>query len=205
MLSFVADAHLKLSLRSDGRLVPETDTDRTILDELAATRIHMSMFGKISMRTFSIRTLDNTQLSALLSRRTGLHLYQEAMLLDRPVARYRELWRVLESAFGCTDDELINVLANYEPARQLKFDDVELKRLLVLRGRASHAASRAGINELRSVNVDVSDRIGRLAALVEQVILTKKSWGFPTTAVERLAPLTGFVDASGAITLFQRS
>ena len=51
--------------------------------------------GIISIRTFAIGSLDQTILSGLMARRDGLHLYREAMLLDRDVAKFRELWRVL--------------------------------------------------------------------------------------------------------------
>ena len=42
-----------------------------------------------------------------------------------------------------------------------------------------------------------ADELPRLKNLVERVILTKKSWGYPTRAVEELARLQGYVGSNG--------
>ncbi len=126
-----------------------------------------------------------------------MRLYSDAVKLPLEVAQFRELWRVLESAFARSDDELVKLLTSYPPAQQLAFDDAELQDLLVLRGRASHAQSKAGVLELIAVERDCGKRLGRLKSLVERVILTKEHWGYPTVGVEELAPLQAYVGPHG--------
>jgi hypothetical protein len=95
----------------------------------------------------------------------------------------------------------------YPAATRLKFDRDELERLRVLRGRASHAQSRAkaGKQELVDVERDCARAIPRLKTLVERVILTKKSWGYPTIDVEELTPVQAYTTADGVVVLLQRT
>jgi hypothetical protein len=122
-----------------------------------------------------------------------LRIYADALKLGTGAARFRELWRVLESAFNRQDDELVALLADYPPARAMAFSRDELKQLLVLRGKASHAASRAGVKQLLAVERECSHRLARLKNLAERVILTKRSWGYPTRGVDELVPLSAYV------------
>src|SRR5205085_9366951 len=110
---------------------------------------------------------------------------------------------ILEAAFGKRDDELVALLAKYEPARKLDFDEAEVKQLLVLRGRASHAQSSAGIKELVYVDQECSKQLPRLKNLCERVILTKKDWGYPTIAADELLPLTSFVEPANRLVIFR--
>jgi hypothetical protein len=71
------------------------------------------------MRSFSLSKATDNTITDLLPRRVGLRLYANAMKADLAVAQFRELWRILEAAFGKRDDELVARLANYEPAREL--------------------------------------------------------------------------------------
>lgn len=204
-LAFLTGVGMSLAVRGDDqdRLIPDNQHDSDLLAEFGTDRIHREYHALLNIRTFSLGAIDRHTIERLLERRAGLHLFHEAMHLERPVAKYRELWRVLESAFGCQNDDLVDLLADYAPARELKFTRDELKVMLVLRGRASHAATKGGVNELRAATAKAERAIGRLACLVEQVILTKKSWGCPTMDVERYAPLTSFVGPEGAVNLFR--
>jgi hypothetical protein len=159
-----------------------------------------------SIRTFSGMVHgDNVRL--LLERAPGVRLYADAMKLPLAVARFRELWRVLESAFASVEDGLVERLAVYPAAPQLKFDRDELECLRVLRGRASHAQSRAkaGKQELVDVERDCARAIARLKTLVERVILTKKSWGYPMIDVEELSPVQAYTTADGVVVSLQRT
>ncbi len=104
------------------------------------------------MRSFSTGGITTKTITDLLPKRIGLRLYANAMKANLAVAQFREFWRVLEAAFGTRDYPLVTLLAKYEPAKKLGFDEAEMKQLLLLRGRASHAQSRAGIKELISVD-----------------------------------------------------
>ncbi len=138
-----------------------------------------------------------------MSRCVGLRLYANAMQADLAVAQFRELWRILEAAFGKHDDELVTLLTKYEPARKLRFDEAEVKQLLVLRGRASHAQSSAGIKELVYVDQECRKQLPRLKNLCERVILTKKDWGYPTVGTDELLPLAGFIGPANNIIKFK--
>ncbi|MEJ7742763.1 MAG: hypothetical protein WKF73_09585 [Nocardioidaceae bacterium] len=96
-------------------------------------------------------------------------------------------WKILESAFGLTDGGLLDKLAEYEPIQNL-IGDGDLMAWLVLRGRASHAQSRVGTKELIAVERSCESEIWKLKKIVERVIITKKSWGYPTTAWEERLP-----------------
>ena len=154
-------------------------------------------------QTFSLPRVDDQTLDALARKEAGMALYAEALLLQEPIGTFREFWKVLESAFAAKDAQLIRCLSEYTPAEQLGFTQTELRGLHTLRGRASHAESRYGLDEHESVLAETSSRLARLKCLAEQVILTKKTWGVRTTECERLAPVSAFIDANGGEVLIR--
>jgi hypothetical protein len=85
----------------------------------------------------------------------------------------------------------------------LEFDDDELSKLHILRGRASHPESSAGLEEYQSVSEKVGGLLPRLESLVVEVLLTKKTWGSKGLVVERLAPLRTYVNKDGVPVLVQ--
>jgi hypothetical protein len=113
------------------------------------------------------------------------------------VAQFREFWRVLESAFGVLDEELVAAVTNFPPAQAMEFRADELRQLLILRGRASHAASKGEVHELTRVERECSQRLPRLKNLAERVIATKATWGYPTAGVNELLPLTAYIGPPG--------
>ena len=173
------------SLRST--LLPDSASDESVLRGFGAAyedrglRLEMSM-----VHTVSVPSLVDF-VAKLLPKRAGLALYHGSLEVRHPTAEFRELWRVLESAFGRDGEALSALIAGYQPAVELKFDLPELESLRAVRGRASHAASRAGLRELQAVNAEVRSRIGRLRSLAIHVILTKTDWGHPTTGYDRVA------------------
>jgi hypothetical protein len=196
-VTFLTDMPLVLSRPiHEDRFVPENDDEQKLLARLGTDEPYHETGVRALSRTFSAE-VDADGVSALLTRPAGVRLYADAVHLTLDVARFRELWRVLESAFAKSDDDLVQLLAAYPPARQLGFDVKELADLRVLRGRASHAQSKAGVSELIAVEQECGRRVVRLKNLVERVILTKKSWGYPTVGVEELAPLAAYVGPAG--------
>ncbi|MCW3002615.1 MAG: hypothetical protein JWQ20_1913 [Conexibacter sp.] len=196
-LAFLTDVPLhSRALRGADRFVAETTEDQQLLERFGTDQRHIETGLRLTSRTFSA-TVDADAVRLLLDRSAGLRLYSDALKLSLAVARYRELWRVLESAFQRRDDELIQLLAAFSPARAMRFTEEELKGMLILRGRASHAQSKAGQQELIDVERECGEKVARLKNLVERVVLTKKSWGYPSTGVEELAPLRAFVRADG--------
>lgn len=193
-LSFLTDTPLQLvgSLEQD-RFVPENDTDRKTLQDLGTDEPAYDTATTIQVRSFNDVPITAELIQGLVARRAGLRLYADALKLSSRVAEFRDLWRTLESAFGVQDNDLITALLSYPPAQEMGFDRTELRALLVLRNRASHAASRSGLQELVTVEHDCEQQLARLKNLVERVILTKRTWGYRTAGVEELLPLGNYI------------
>jgi hypothetical protein len=98
---------------------------------------------------------------------------------------------------------LVGLLASYPPATQLGFDRQELRDLLTLRGRASHADSRTALQELIRTDKDCATRVDRLNTLVERVLLTKKDWGTMALEVDEMAPVQAYINADGTPVFIQ--
>jgi hypothetical protein len=176
-LTFLTDVPISLSRPPlEDAFIAETTEESELLHGFGTDKPFWATSANPSIRTFSGMVHgDNVRL--LLERAPGVRLYADAMKLPLAVARFRELWRVLESAFALVEDRLVERLAVCPAATQLKFDRDELERLRVRRGRASHAQSRAkaGKQELVDVERDCARAIPRLKTLVERVILTKRA------------------------------
>jgi hypothetical protein len=154
----------------------------------------------IESRTTSIS--DRT-LSRLVERGVGVRLYSDALRSPFAPARFRDFWRVLESAFNRRDNALVEALSDYQPAKQLGFEKEELRALLVLRGRASHAATQPEKSLDEAINIvrECNEALPRLMKLAERVVLTKKSWGYRTAAVDEILPLRSFPNRAGGTTI----
>jgi hypothetical protein len=203
-LSFLSDTTLGLSVagRVDDDVEPDDAEDEALLERLGTRQRYRRTGATFATRTVQ-PNVDTQAVGALLDRASGVRIYAMALALGTSSARFRELWRVLEAAFQLKDSALIRRLADYEPARQLAFDRDELKELHTLRGRASHAESRSGVHELEHVERECGTRVARLKCLAERVILTKASWGSPTTGVNELSPLLAYVRRDGGVVYAQ--
>lgn len=203
-LTFLTDVPIALSSpHGKNGFVPETDEDRELLERLGTDLPYRTGYALVSMRSFSLSGATDETITTLMSKHSGLHLYANAMQANLAAAQFRELWRVLEAAFGKRDEELVALLTKYEPAKELRFDEAEIRRLLVLRGRASHGQSKAGIKELVFVDKECASQLPRLKNLCERVILTKKDWGYPTVGTDELLPLAGFIGPANSIVMFK--
>jgi hypothetical protein len=203
-LSFLSDTTLELSVRGrvDDDVVPDDAEDEALLERLGTRRRYRQTGATFETRTVQPKA-DTEAVGALLDRTSGVRIHAMALALGTSSARFRELWRVLEAAFQLKDNDLIQRLAEYGPVRQLGFDRDELRELHTLRGRASHAESRSGVHELEHVERECAARVARLKCLAERVILTKKSWGSPTTGIEELSPLLAYVQRDGGVVYVQ--
>lgn len=98
------------------------------------------------------------------------------------------------------------LLANNQPAptrRREGFDHGELRGLRLLRGRASHTQSKAGVQESITFVHECSRRLARVSDPVELVSLTNNTWGsLRATLVEELAPLHAYASRNGAYVIF---
>ncbi|WP_420645650.1 hypothetical protein [Candidatus Leptofilum sp.] len=206
ILSFLIDVPIRFSHRiGNDQLIVETEEDRQKLDLLGTSRIYQRMSVSLSLRSVSLSTMVDDALEKLYQRGLGVALYRQALLLQEPIGVYREFWKVLESAFGAKDRRLIQLLSKYKPASNIGFSEEELRGLLILRGRASHAESKKGVHEFHDTNSQISEALPRLKSLVEQVIVTKKTWGTPTLETDRVAELVGYTNEDGTPILYQSS
>src|SRR5260370_16449492 len=95
-------------------VIAATPEDEKQLNELGTTNV----WGGPTFAIGTFRTVQEPSsplVGALLRNKAGLMIYADAVALHRPVARFRELWRVLESAFGLEGDKLVARLAAYAP------------------------------------------------------------------------------------------
>lgn len=198
-LTFLTDAVFQVNV-AGRELIPETEKDEAALSALGTRRVHVDTALVINTRTFN-PIVDPDAIKGLIPKTVGLRLYADAVALPTDVARFRELWRCLESAFGVKNARLLRVLAEYAPALEIGFDEKELDELHVLRGQISHAESRTGLDELLRAGDEASKRVPRLKSLVERVILTKRNWGMRDTAVEELTPAVSWISSDGGIVL----
>jgi hypothetical protein len=204
-LAFLADATLtrSRSMENMDTLIAETPEDAALLDTFGTSNVYVILGSSPSIRTFSAQ-IDGDAVMALLPKAPGLRLYADSLRAAHSVAQFRDLWRVLESAFGAGGRRLVELMSAYWPAVQIGFTRTELDRLYVLRGRASHAQSRAGLDEILAVEREVQGSVERLKSLVERVIVTKEPWGAADLAHRELLPPTSWVGPGGSIVLIQR-
>lgn len=204
VLSFLTDVPIRLSHKLGGdSLIAESEQDNELLRAMDTNQVFESLRAHPSVRSFSLPKVSYESLELLANKEVGLALYSQALVISNSVGTFREFWKVLESAFGTKNDDLVDLLTEYDPAIQLGFGEAELKQLLVMRGRASHAESSAGIDEYYLVRAETSAKSARLKCLVEQVLLTKKTWGIPTLETEPIADISGFIDAEGNIVQYR--
>ena len=203
-LSFLVDKPLQMRPQGRSRLVSETQKESELLAQIGSDEPFSATGARISMRTVSLEVNANNIQALLDGPRVGVRLYADALRLPLSTSKFRELWRVLESAFGQKDASLIQSLASFKPAVQLKFDESELNELLTLRGRASHAETKKPDVELTRVENLCQERLPRLFSLVERVILTKKTWGARSGGVRKPAPpVMSYVGKNGEAVVIQ--
>jgi hypothetical protein len=203
-LSFLTDISLHCRHTGRGLLVPEDQKDADLIEGVGSDEPFSATSLKTSIRTVSL-VVDAENVQTLIGGpRIGVRLYADALRLSLPTSQFREFWRVLESAFGQKDKALVKSLAEYKPAKEIKFDAEELKDLLTLRGRASHAETSAPDVELSRVEGLCDDKLPRLRSLVERVILTKQTWGAPSGGVHNPAPpVMSYVNKNGGVVLIK--
>jgi hypothetical protein len=203
LLAFMTDVPLRFAKKIGARLVPENATDEATLQQLGTNHVLPKLATSMSTRSFLPSEITEDRFQVLAAKQHGVALYAEALLVGEPVAVFRGLWMVLESAFAEKDQKLLALLSEYEPARVLKFTKPELKALLILRGRISHAESKAGVIEYKGGRKEAERQLPRVKCLVEQVLVTKKNWGAKDLDTERLASVAAYLEPTGTIVFIQ--
>jgi hypothetical protein len=196
-LTFILDTPLRNDSLPGGSLISECADDDVVLASLKNRPVFVDLRGEIAIKAPSFEAITPYAMKQLLSKEVGLAIYSDALHISTEIGKFRELWKVLESAFGQKDTALLKSLGNFTPVAELGFDATELKNLHILRGRASHAESSAGLNEYKKISSEVAERLSRLKCLVDQILLTKQSWGNKGTGIDRLADLKTYVREDG--------
>jgi hypothetical protein len=200
--AFITDSPMRYSVRGRS-LIPECPEDEALFERFGTRFVYPSLTMSGSMRSFLLESLTPEFLSALIAKEPALAMYARALEHGDSAASYRELWRILESAFGAKDRKLVAALARFEPATGMEFTTQELKALLTLRGRASHLNSKKGRREYQAVRHETDKQLPRLKSLVEQVVLTKRNWGADDVDIEPLLRLEAYVNPKGEVTLLR--
>jgi hypothetical protein len=205
-LSFLMAQSLSVRAEGRSRLISESPAEGELLASVGSDEPYSATGARLSIGTASLEVSAGNVEALMDGPRIGVRLYADALRLSLDTSRFRELWKVLESAFNAKGRALTESLAAYEPARQMGFDEVELEHLRNLRGRASHAETSAPDKELRLVENECNKLLPRLLCLAERVILTKKSWGSRSGGVrDRPPPLMSYIDKGGGVVLIKRS
>lgn len=181
-IAYLLDCALKLGPRTSGsRLIPESSADAQMIEDWGTDRLQrrLTLHTRVRART----GLTRTAIEALLARSVGVQHYVDALSADSSSMTFRELWRVLESAFDRIDDRLVDLLSQYQPVVKRGNTREQIHALYVLRGRASHSNAKYQSVALESECFQSLDRLRRIA---ESVIETKENWGMPTTGTAEI-------------------
>lgn len=203
-IAFLTRTPLSLRGRADSgpELYPESDEDAQVLDTFGTRRV-TRVFGARGGAWMRLPLVPQN-LIALSERPSGIRLYADALKMGTSTGKLRELWKVLEAAFGQKDDELVDSLSRCSAATDMEFTRDELRELLVLRGRASHAYSRADLAEIVAVEHQADEVLDRIQGLAEALIVRKKDWAVRTVAIEPSSPRYPYVQRDGVPVFFVR-
>lgn len=184
-IAFLTDIPLTLGAAFHlSRFEAEDGEDETVLREFGTADVFTSAAAQVVRRAFLDEPLTGDRLEWLLHRPLGVRLYADAIRANSVAGEFRDLWAVLESAFGAQGESLVAALAAYGPATALGFDETSLEALMTLRDRASGAAAQGGVEDVLRVERECRARRSGLKLLVERVILTKRAWGSADDGVE---------------------
>ena len=184
-IAFLTDIPLTIGTAFHlSRFDPEDGEDEAVLREFGTADVFVGTSAQPVRRAFLDEPLTGERLEWLLHRPLGVRLYADAIRANSVAAEFRDLWDVLESAFGERGPNLVAALAAYGPAAALGFDAASLQALMDLRNRASGAASQGDLADVLRVERECRARRSGLKLLVERVILTKHAWGSSDGGVE---------------------
>lgn len=201
-ISFITEVPLRLSRKTwYPDLIVEGDLDVALLDSLG-TRLVASGLDRGSPGLGSTLPLIPQNVAFLSDRVAGVRLFADALKTGTSAGLFRELWRVFESGFGKRDKDLIALLSTCEVATDMEFTDHELNELLVLRGRASYAQSKAALSEVVAVERESSRVVNRVERLAVALILRKVNWGDQTLAVHQPPRPLPFVRRDGSVVMY---
>jgi hypothetical protein len=177
------------------RFEPDSDEDLLLLRDLRGSPDTPFRVGG------GIEVFDTPRIGAsfvqALANRGFIRPYADVMRAGGSAAKFKELWRTLELAFQAHGPSLVELLVDFSPTQRLGFDRAELEALRAIRGRISHASSRAGLGEFSRANHDADKHLGRLWSLVDWVILSKRD-ASQSLEVDELQPLAAYIGRDGS-------
>lgn len=201
--AFISRTPLSLFGKSDEpELMSEGEDDEQLLQRLGTRSVLRRFESRSSVASRLPLVAQN--ITALSERRSGIRLYADALQMGTDSGRLRELWRVLEAAFAQQGEDLVRLVAACPAAQDLEFTQAELSTLRALRGRASHAGSRDGAEEVARVEQAAAEAVPRVQGLAEALIVRKSEWGTASVEVERSSPRYPYVRRNGTVVIFRQ-
>jgi hypothetical protein len=201
-IAFITRTAVTVSRKSfEEELIAEDEEDAACLDGLGAQHAVSKLSGG-SPAVWTNWPLVSENISFLCTRPGAVRLYADALTMGTSAGRLRELWRVLEAAFGEQGRKLVDCLSKCEVAVEMEFSAKELWLLYRLRGRASHAESSSGIDEAVAVEREAARVVNRVQGLAEALVIRKVGWGDRTLAVHALDRPMPYVRRDGSLVMF---
>ena len=195
IISFLNNIPIRIAHKlGQDQLRPENEKDEEKLNGFPTKTIYQQLSAKLEIISSPRFNLFDNACEELIEKDIGLELYSSALFAGSSIKAFQEYWKLLESAFGCKNKDLVLIISDYNPAKQLGFTLDELNELFVLRGRASHSESKAGLEEVHIVRKETFKKLSRLKCLCEQLLLTKKTWGCKTINIKRIGELKNYID-----------
>jgi len=200
-IAFITRTAMTVSRKSsEAELIAEDDADVACLHDLGAREVVSRLCGG-SPGVWPNWPLAPENIAFLWSRPEAVRLYADALKMGTSTGRLRELWRVLEAAFGEQGKKLVGYVSQCDAAIEMEFSAEELEDLRTLRGRASHAQSSAGLGHAVAVEQEAARVVNRVQGLAEALIIRKVHWGDRTVAVHTLDRPLSYVRRDGSIVL----
>jgi hypothetical protein len=178
---------------------PETAADEKVLARLGTRRAIGPMGATFGVEVFGDVPIDSAFVTELAGRGIAA-VYDDVLDSSREATRFLALWRTLEFAFQAEGKALTDLLLAYPRVTEMGFDRVELEELRAIRGRLSHAVSRAGLAELHRADGLALSKLGRLWSLVDWIVLSKRA-AESSIDTDELLPLRSYVDRDGVARL----
>jgi hypothetical protein len=202
-ISFATGVMLPLSVTLGdvyrNEVIAETAEDASRLDAMGTRRATWPADPFLGIEVFGEAEIDSSFI-AELARRGIAGVYADALGSMSESTRYLALWRTLEFSFQAEKKELTDLILAFPRVTEMEFDRVELVKLASIRGRLSHARTRAGLAELHRADTLAHSYLGRLWSLVDWVVLSKRS-ADQSGDSDELAALEAFIDRNGNVRL----
>lgn len=172
--------------------IPETSQEKDYLDTSKGFESRMDIH--MVMKDNFFQAIFNDQ---LLDRQDGVRLMSSINSINNPLARFKELIRLFENAFGTSSNELASLLENFlQTAPSARYDSQEVRLWIVSnRDAATHADLRRTPFLIHDEHVQ--DDIDRILQAGYDVLLNKEKWHDRSISRRQLSTPASVINPSG--------